>query len=215
MIKIAPSILSANLAKLDTQIKSIVDGGADWIHIDVMDGQFVPNLTFGTPIVKAVNELTNLPLDVHLMVNEPDHLIPSFVKAGADIITVQIEAVKHLHRSVSLIKEHGAKAGVAVNPGTPANSLEAILDEIDMILVMSVNPGFGGQSFINSSLVKISQISQMIKASKKDILLEVDGGVNNSTAPLIAKAGANVFVAGSAVFNSDNIGRAIKELKLI
>ncbi|MBD3287843.1 ribulose-phosphate 3-epimerase [candidate division KSB1 bacterium] len=213
MIKVAPSILSADFNRLQHQLKIAEQAGADWIHVDVMDGQFVPNLTFGPKIVEWVNRLTTLPLDVHLMVNEPDVLIPAFVKAGADRLTVHIEAIKHIHRTLKMIKDHGISAGITLNPGTSARAIEAVIPEVDLVLVMSVNPGFGGQAFIESSLSKIKYIFKMIKTIKPDVYLEVDGGIDMKTAPLVVEAGANVLVAGSFIFSSDDIKKSIHLLK--
>lgn len=213
MIKIAPSILASDLSQLKQQLKLVEQGGADWIHIDVMDGQFVPNMTFGPKIVRWVRRITELPLDVHLMVIEPDHLIPAFIEAGADIVTVHVEAIKHLNRTINLIKNTGAKAGVTLNPGTAASSLEGIIDDVDLVLVMTVNPGYGGQKFITSSLKKVNHIAKMIASTGKEIYLEVDGGIDITTAPEVAKAGANVLVAGSAVFQVRDIKTAVEKIK--
>lgn len=213
MIKIAPSILDADFVLLKEQLQLAADGGADWIHVDIMDGHFVPSMTFGPKIVELIDQLISLPLDVHLMVEEPDNLIPSFIKAGADRITVHVEATKHLNRSINLIKRNGATAGVSLNPGTSASSLEAIIDEVDLILVMTVNPGFGGQSFIPSVLPKIRQISESVKSHQKDIFIEVDGGINKTTVPLVVEAGANVLVAGTSIFQTDDIKLAIREIR--
>jgi ribulose-phosphate 3-epimerase len=213
MIKISPSILAAKLHQLPEEINSIQTAGADWIHVDVMDGQFVPNLTFGAPMLKAVRALSTLPLDVHLMVNEPDHLIPDFADAGADIITVHIEAIRHLNRTIQLIKRLGMKAGVTLNPGTSASVLEAIIDEVDMVLVMTVNPGYAGQQFIPSVVPKISQIAAMIKATGKSIDLEVDGGINESSISSVIAAGANVIVVGNGFFSAADRKKLVNELK--
>ena len=213
MIKIAPSILSADFNLLQEQLKIVEDNGADWIHVDVMDGQFVPNMTFGPKIVKWVKQLTSLPLDVHLMVDEPDRLIPDFVKAGADRLTVHIEAIKHIHRTLSLIKDHGINAGITLNPGTSAAAIEACIAEVDLVLVMSVNPGFGGQAFIESSIPKIKKIAEMIQSINPGVYLEVDGGIDVNTAPRVVDAGANVLVAGSAIFNAEDIKESIQLLK--
>lgn len=209
MIKIAPSILSADFSRLGEEIAAVDAAGADYIHIDVMDGHFVPNITIGPLVVDAVRKVTQKPLDVHLMIENPDQYIPDFAKAGADIIVVHEEAVDHLHRTIQLIKSLGKKAGVSINPGTPINTLEAILDDLDLVLVMTVNPGFGGQSFIDSCLPKIKGLREMITARGLNIELEVDGGVKIDNIAKIAKAGADVFVAGSAVFNTDNYSETI------
>ncbi|WP_458413940.1 ribulose-phosphate 3-epimerase [Schinkia sp. CFF1] len=213
MIKIAPSILSADFANLGNEIKDVENGGADYIHVDVMDGHFVPNITIGPLIVNAIRPTTSLPLDVHLMIENPDLYIPEFAKAGADIITVHVEACRHLHRTVHLIKDHGAKAGVVLNPATPVNMIEHILPDIDMVLFMTVNPGFGGQKFIPSVLPKIKAAAKMIKDRGLDVEIEVDGGVNPETAKLCIEAGANVLVAGSAVFNKEDRKKAIAEIR--
>jgi len=213
MAMIAPSILAADFTVLNQQLKEVERAGAKWIHIDIMDGHFVPNLTFGPGIVKAVRKMTDLFLDVHLMVQEPDFIIPKFIEAGADLITVHVEAIKHLHRTVQMIKELGAQAGVSLNPATPACSLETIISDIDLILVMTVNPGYGGQKFIPSALPKISRINDMIKQQHHNIYLEVDGGISPETASLVVKAGANVLVAGTSIFRQDNIKQAFQHLK--
>ncbi|EKN63836.1 ribulose-phosphate 3-epimerase [Schinkia azotoformans] len=213
MIKIAPSILSADFAKLGEEIKDVENGGADYIHVDVMDGHFVPNITIGPLIVNAIRPTTKLPLDVHLMIENPDLYIPEFAKAGADIITVHVEACKHLHRTLHLIKDNGVKAGVVLNPATPVNMIEHILDDIDMVLFMTVNPGFGGQKFIHSVLPKIKTVADMIHERGLDIEIEVDGGVNSETAKLCIEAGANVLVAGSAVFNKEDRKKAIEAIR--
>ena len=197
---IAPSILAADFARLGEEIAAVAAAGADYIHVDVMDGHFVPNLTFGPAILKAVRSAADLPFDVHLMISPVDPFIDEFVAAGADILTVHPEAGPHLNRTVQRIKAAGVKAGVALNPATPAGAVEAILEELDLVLVMSVNPGFGGQKFIASQLKKIEALRKMIDRTGKDILLEVDGGVDRVTAPQAIAAGANMLVAGSAVF---------------
>jgi len=201
---IAPSILSADFCKLGEEIKAVEAAGADWIHVDVMDGHFVPNITLGPLVVAATRRATTLPIDVHLMIENPDRYIPSFAEAGADWISVQIEACVHLHRTVHLIKESGAKAGVVLNPSTPLQSLEWILESVDYVLIMSVNPGFGGQSFIPDSLRKIRALRNMIQELSRPILIQVDGGVNKTTISDIAAAGADVLVAGSAIFGSED-----------
>jgi len=213
MIKISPSILSADFACLGAEIKAVEQAGADYIHVDVMDGHFVPNITIGAPVVKSLRQVTKLPLDVHLMIEHPDLYIPDFAAAGADIITVHQEAVPHLHRTVQLIHSLGKKAGVSINPATPAGTLEVIVAEVDLILVMSVNPGFGGQSFIEAMLPKITQLREMIERSGRKIELEVDGGVKAENIAQIAAAGADVFVAGSAVFNTPDYAVAITALR--
>lgn len=199
-VSIAPSILAADFARLGEEVASVAAAGADYIHVDVMDGHFVPNLSFGPAVMAAIRGATDLPFDVHLMISPVDPFIDDFVKAGADILTVHPEAGPHLHRTIQRIKAHGIKAGVALNPATPAGAVEAILDELDLVLVMSVNPGFGGQKFIESQLRKIEFLRKMIDRTGKDILLEVDGGVDPVTAPKAIAAGANMLVAGSAVF---------------
>lgn len=210
MTIIAPSILSADFWKLGEEIKDVEQGGADWIHIDVMDGQFVPNITIGPLVVEAIRKHTQLPLDVHLMIERPEQYIAQFAKSGADIITVHQEACPHLHRTVHQIKECGAKAGVAINPATPLQMIEPIIDEVDLILFMTVNPGFGGQSFIPSVLNKIEQCQQLLVAKGLSAVhIQVDGGVNVNTAKLCVQAGANVLVAGSAVFNERDRKQAI------
>ncbi|TDI62608.1 MAG: ribulose-phosphate 3-epimerase [Alphaproteobacteria bacterium] len=213
VIRIAPSILSADFAKLGEQVRAVTQAGADYIHVDVMDGHFVPNLTIGPSIIKAVRRYSELPFDVHLMISPVDPYIDDFVEAGADIITVHVEAGPHLHRTIQKIKDTGRKAGVALNPATPAAAVDHVLGDVDLILVMTVNPGFGGQSFIESQLEKISVLRSKIDASGRDIELEVDGGINFKTAPLAIEAGANILVAGTATFDGgitsyqDNIAK--------
>lgn len=189
MIKIAPSILSADFSKLGEEIKDVEKGGADYIHVDVMDGHFVPNITIGPLIVEAIRPITSLPLDVHLMIENPDNYIPTFAQAGADIITVHVEACPHLHRTIQLIKSHGIKAGVVLNPHTPVSVIEHVLEDIDMVLLMTVNPGFGGQKFIHSVLPKIKQVADMVKERNLEVEIEVDGGVNAETARLCVEGG--------------------------
>ncbi len=213
MIKIAPSILSADFARLGDEIRAIEAGGADYVHVDVMDGHFVPNITIGPLVVAAARKVTEMPLDVHLMIENPDQYIPDFAKAGADIITVHYEAVPHLHRTVQLIHSLGKKAGVSLNPATPVSSLEVILDELDLVLLMSVNPGFGGQNFIPSCLPKIEALRKEIDRRGLKVELEVDGGVKPANIATIAAAGAEVFVAGSAVFGTPDYQATIAELR--
>jgi len=213
MIKIAPSILSADFARLGEEVRAVSRGGADYIHVDVMDGHFVPNLTIGPLVVEAVRKVTDLPLDVHLMIAAPDRYIADFAKAGADIITVHQEAVPHLHRTVQLIKSLGKRAGVSLNPATPIQSLDVILPDLDLVLVMTVNPGFGGQSFISSGLDKIAALRHEIDRRGLNVELEVDGGVKTENIGQIAAAGAEVFVAGSAVFGSADYAATILELR--
>jgi ribulose-phosphate 3-epimerase len=210
---IAPSILSADFGRLAEAVQMVEAAGADWIHVDVMDGHFVPNLTVGPPMVEALRKVTSLPLDVHLMMTNPDAFIPEFVEAGADILTVHIEACPHLHRTVQSIKERNVKAGVTLNPATSATTLEEILNDADVVLVMSVSPGFGGQKFIPSSLDKIRRIRNMMAEARSSALLEVDGGINLENVASIMKAGANVLVAGSAIFGSDNIPETIRQMR--
>lgn len=213
MIKIAPSILSADFARLGEEVRAIETGGADYVHVDVMDGRFVPNITIGPLVVEAVRKVSALPLDVHLMIADPDRYIADFAAAGADIITVHAEASVHLHRTVQLIRSLGKKAGVSINPATPSSVLDVILDDLDLVLVMSVNPGFGGQSFIPSSLGKIEALRSEIDRRRLNVELEVDGGVKTGNIREIAAAGADVFVAGSAVFGTSDYGATIAELK--
>jgi ribulose-phosphate 3-epimerase len=201
--KIAASILSADFARLGEQVKEAAAGGADWIHVDVMDGHFVPNMTIGPPIVAALRPVTDLPLDVHLMIEQPDQLIPEFVRAGADCITVHQETCPHLHRTIQLIKDSGVKAGVTINPGTPLSVLDEILAEVDLVLIMSVNPGFGGQSYIPASSDKIARLRRLLdERGLPDVELQVDGGIKAHNAAEIVAAGASVLVIGSAIFNN-------------
>lgn len=211
-VKIAPSILSADFTQLKNQIQACEAGGAYWIHCDVMDGHFVPNLTFGPFIVEAAKKCTTLPLDVHLMIENPDLYIPEFVKAGAGYVTVHQEIVPHLHRTVSFIRSLGANPGVSINPATPVSALEEILPFIDMVLIMSVNPGFGGQSFIETSLKKIKKLREMADELNPDLIIEVDGGVSVKTIRSIIDAGADVLVAGSAVFKFENPADGVRSL---
>jgi ribulose-phosphate 3-epimerase len=213
MNKIAPSILSADFANLGNEIRAIEAAGADYVHVDVMDGHFVPNITIGPLIVNAIRPVTKLPLDVHLMIENPDRYIPDFAKAGADLIVVHAEATHHLHRTVQLIKSLGKKAGVSLNPATSLSALDFILPDLDLVLLMTVNPGFGGQSFIESCLPKISQLRNRIDTLGKPIELEVDGGVKVDNIAQISAAGADVFVAGSAVFGSADYSTTISQMK--
>jgi ribulose-phosphate 3-epimerase len=213
MKKIAPSILSADFARLGEEVRAVAEAGADYIHVDVMDGHFVPNITIGPLVVEAVRKVTDLPLDVHLMIENPDLYIPEFARAGSDIIVVHAEATHHLHRTVQLIKSFGKRAGVSLNPATPLNVLDYILEELDLVLLMTVNPGFGGQSFIEACLPKIHALRGMLDKRGLETELEVDGGVKTDNIDRIAHAGADVFVAGSAVFGSPDYAATIAELK--
>ena len=213
MKKIAPSILSADFSRLGDEIRALEAADADYIHIDVMDGHFVPNITFGPTMVEAIRKISCLPLDVHLMIENPDRYIPDFAAAGADIIVVHAEAVHHLHRTVQLIRSLGKRAGVSLNPATPLNVLEYVLADLDLVLLMTVNPGFGGQSFIEACLPKIQALRAMLDRRGGEAELEVDGGVKTSNIARIAHAGADVFVAGSAVFGSPDYTATIAEMK--
>ncbi len=210
---IASSILAADFSNLSQQIRYTELGGADWIHCDIMDGKFVPNLTFGPLVVEAVKRITRLPIDVHLMIKNPNSLIEEFIKAGANFITVHQEEEIHLHRTLNRIKELGAKTGVALNPSTPVDTLNNVLEMIDLVLIMSVNPGFGGQKFITNSVKKIKELSALRKEYGYNFLIEVDGGVYKGNIKEISDAGCNVFVAGSSIFRNDNITAATIELK--
>jgi ribulose-phosphate 3-epimerase len=210
---IAPSILSADFSRLGEEIKAVEAAGADWIHADVMDGHFVPNITIGPLIVEAVKQVTELPIDVHLMIENPDNYIPAFAKAGASWISVQVETCVHLNRSVHLIKENGARAGVVLNPSTPLDTVAWVLEYVDYVLIMSVNPGFGGQAFIPSSLDKIKDLRKLIREKGLDVLIQIDGGVNSKTIAEVSAAGADVFVAGSAIFGSQDYKKTIDNFR--
>lgn len=214
-IKIAPSVLSADLLMLKEQIKSVEENEADLIHLDIMDGHFVPNITFGPVIVSTLKRITDLPLDVHLMIMNADKYIPKFANAGADYITVHQEAELHLHRSVHLIKEHGVKSGIALNPATDISTIEPLLPDLDLVLLMTVNPGFGGQTFISLVLDKIVRLADLKKKYNFGFEIEVDGGINTETVPQVVKAGAEILVAGIAVFGDENPGKACRKLKMI
>ena len=213
MNKIAPSILSADFGRLAEEIKAVEAAGADWIHIDIMDGHFVPNLTIGPAVVKALRKTTSLPFDVHLMIEEPDRYIDAFADAGSDILTVHVEAATHLHRTVSRIREKGVKAGVSLNPATPVTCLEEILPDCDQVLIMTVNPGFGGQKFISSMVPKVRKTRDMISSLSQPIMLEVDGGITLGNISKVSDAGADVFVAGAAVFGSGDYTKTIGAMK--
>jgi ribulose-phosphate 3-epimerase len=213
MTLIAPSILSADFTCLGKEVSAVEKAGADWIHIDVMDGRFVPNITYGPIIVEACKRTTSLPLDVHLMIEKPEEIIPAFVKAGADYISVHAETCPHLHRTLQQIRELKVKPGVALNPATPLSSIEYIADQLDFVLIMSVNPGFGGQKFIESSIEKIRALADLLAKKNPSALIQVDGGINADTIASVAKAGARCFVAGSAIFNTPDYTDTIAALR--
>jgi len=212
---IAPSILSADFSKLGDELRAVEHAGADWIHVDVMDGHFVPNITMGPLVVSAVKKVTSLPVDVHLMIEHPDRYIPDFIEAGADWISVQVEACVHLNRTIQMIREAGIRAGAALNPATPLTTIEWALEYLDFVLIMSVNPGFGGQAFIANSLKKISDLRSMIAARGHSTLIQVDGGVNSATIESVSSAGTDVFVAGSAIFGADDYAAAISNFRAL
>jgi len=213
MVKIAPSILSADFAKLGEEVAAVEKGGADYIHVDVMDGHFVPNITIGPLVVDAIRPVTKLPLDVHLMIENPDQYIEAFAKAGADYISVHVEACRHLHRTIQMIKSFGIKAGVVLNPATPVEMIQHVIQDVDLVLLMTVNPGFGGQEFIPEVLPKIRKVKQMAEEKGLNIEIEVDGGVNPETARQCMEAGANVLVAGSAIYNQPDYAKAISLIR--
>lgn len=213
MVKIAPSILSADFSKLGEDVKSLERYGADLVHIDIMDGMFVPNISFGIPIIKSIRPITNLTFDVHLMIEEPSRYIEDFVKAGADIITIHYEADRHIDRTINYIKSFGVKAGIALNPATPVENIKNLIPILDMVLIMTVNPGFGGQKYINYCSEKIREVKELSNKYNKELIIQVDGGVGKENIREIVECGANVIVAGSAVFKGGKIEENIKALK--
>lgn len=212
---IAPSLLSADFLNLGRDVEMVNNSEADWFHLDIMDGVFVPNLSYGLPVVDHINKAAKKPLDVHLMIIDPDRYVENFKKAGADILTVHYEACTHLHRTIQNIKSHGMKAGVSLNPHTPVSVLEDIIHDIDVVLLMSVNPGFGGQSFVEHTVNKIKKLKSMIDDNGNNVIIEIDGGVNTETGKVLVEAGADALVAGSFVFGSENPTQTIKELKAL
>jgi ribulose-phosphate 3-epimerase len=213
MIKIAPSILAADFANLGQEVKEVEAAGAELIHIDVMDGHFVPNISFGAIALEAIRPLSKLPMDVHLMIENPDQYIDQFAKAGADYITVHVEACRHLHRTIQLIRSYGVKPGVVLNPHTPIEAIQHVLEDVDMVLFMTVNPGFGGQKFIESVVPKVEALSKIIKERGLNVEIEIDGGINAQTIVPCAKAGATIFVAGSAIYGKEDRAQALQEIK--
>lgn len=214
MVKVAPSILSADFANLKGQIEKLEKGGADYIHLDVMDGNFVPNITFGPPLIKKIRNITDIPFDVHLMIEKPERYIEDFVKAGADIITVHVEASVHLHRTIEAIKSYGVKAGVALNPATPLSSIEYVLEYLDLVLIMTVNPGFGGQKFIESTKRKIRKLRQIVDEKNLNLLIEADGGIKLDNYKEIAECGLDIIVVGSGIFEAEDIVERTRMFKI-
>lgn len=214
MVKVAPSILSADFANLKGQIEKLEKGGADYIHLDVMDGNFVPNITFGPPLIKKIRNITDIPFDVHLMIEKPERYIEDFVKAGADIITVHVEASVHLHRTIEAIKSYGVKAGVALNPATPLSSIEYVLEYLDLVLIMTVNPGFGGQKFIESTKRKIRRLRQIVDEKNLNLLIEADGGIKLDNYKEIVECGLDIIVVGSGIFEAEDIVERTRMFKI-